>query len=126
MTEVTYDHFDEIDEAQLDVRVQFIKELIEERGPEYRAEVDALLADDALVEDENFQKWMVCNLILEASDKDETNSDFNRMLYVMFVEAGNDLENMLRYYRLNTERDENDRITGFDITVLVDQEEIDG
>jgi len=91
----------DVDETILAKRMIIIRDALEKFSLALRENLDDNLSDEELIENENFKKWIIINLILKASDEDNENNDFNRFLYELFDKSKKNIINMLNFYDLN-------------------------
>jgi hypothetical protein len=107
--------FVDVTDAQLKVRINTIVENLTEMGNKMRESLPEM-EDDELVDDVKFQKWVICNLIVESSLKDEENVAFNKLLYYIYSNCKHNLVELLDYYGVNFERS-NGRISSIQLVV---------
>ena len=107
--------FVDVTDAQLKVRINTIVENLTEMGNKMRESLPEM-EDDELVDDVKFQKWVICNLIVESSLKDEENVAFNKLLYYIYSNCKHNLVELLDYFGVNFERS-NGRISSIQLVV---------
>lgn len=100
-TEIIEEKILDIDETVLAKRMVIVRDALEDFSLALRENLDDNLSDEELIENENFKKWIIINLILKASDEDNENNDFNRFLYELFDKSKKNIINMLNFYDLN-------------------------
>jgi len=100
-TEIIEEKILDIDETVLAKRMVIVRDALEDFSLALRENLDDNLSDEKLIENENFKKWVIINLILKASDEDNENNDFNRFLYEIFDKSNKNIVKMLNFYDLN-------------------------
>lgn len=111
--------FFDIDEDTLMDKVSIIREKLSEEAKKLRFLIPSDEQDDKLLDNENFKKWNIVNLILSASHKDIENTSFNRLIYFMYDHLGEDLDSFISQYDLKIKK-ENGEVDSFDLVILED------
>ena len=108
----------DVNENTLSTRITFLQEQLVKASQTLRSEVDPSLSDQNLTEDNTFKQWVVCNSVYDASIKDVRNEGFNRMLYWMFEEVGNNIPRLLSNYDVSVDLDEKGQLKGIQLIVV--------
>ena len=83
-----------------------------------RSEIDPALNDQNLTEDNTFKQWVICNSVYDASMKDVQNDGFNRMLYWMFEESGNNIPRLLSNYDVKVDLNNKGELEAIQLVVI--------
>ena len=93
----------EVDEDKLVYRVDYIKEKLLQMSTALREKIPSDLTDQDLTEDNVFKQWVIINSIYDASNSDESNDNFNRMLYYLFDKSKGNIARLVNNYDINIE-----------------------
>ena len=93
----------EVDEDKLVYRVSYIKEKLLQMSTALRGKIPPDLTDQDLTEDNAFKQWVIVNSIYDASNSDESNDNFNRMLYYLFDKSKGNIARPVNNYDINIE-----------------------
>ena len=93
----------EVDEDKLVYRVGYIKEKLLQMSTALREKIPPDLTDQDLTEDNAFKQWVIVNSIYDASNRDEGNDSFNRMLYYLFDKSKGNIARLVNKYDINIE-----------------------
>ena len=113
----------EINENTLSIRIGFLQEQLTKASTVLRAEIDPSIADQDLTEDNTFKQWVVCNSVYDASIKDVHNEGFNRMLYWMFEEVGNNVPKLLSNYDVKVDLNAKGQLENIQLIVIETESE---
>ena len=91
----------EVDEDKLVYRVGYIKERLLQMSTALRGKIPPDLTDQDLTEDNAFKQWVIVNSIYDASNSDESNDNFNRMLYYLFDKSKGNIARLVNNYDIN-------------------------
>lgn len=108
----------DVNESTLSNRVNFLQEQLVKASKVLRADIDPTLADQNLTENNTFKQWVVCNSVYDASIKDVSNEGFNRMLYWMFEEVGNNIPKLLSNYDVRVDINEKGDLENIQLIVV--------
>jgi len=108
----------DVNESTLSNRVNFLQEQLVKASKVLRAHIDPTLADQNLTENNTFKQWVVCNSVYDASIKDVSNEGFNRMLYWMFEEVGNNIPKLLSNYDVRVDLNEKGDLENIQLIVV--------
>jgi hypothetical protein len=111
--------FFDIDEDTLMDKVSIIREKLSEEAKRLRFLIPSDEQDDKLLDNENFKKWNIVNLVLSASHKDTENTSFNRLIYFMYDHLGEDLGDFISQYDLKVKEEEGE-VNSFELVILED------
>ena len=90
-----------VDEERLKYRVEYIKENLVQLSKKLREIIPKDLTDEDLTQDNTFKQWVIVNSIYDASMKDESHDDFNRMLYFLFDKAKGNIARLVNNYDID-------------------------
>ena len=108
----------DVNESTLSNRVNFLQEQLVKASKVLRADIDPTMADQNLTENNTFKQWVVCNSVYDASIKDVSNEGFNRMLYWMFEEVGNNIPKLLSNYDVRVDINEKGDLENIQLIVV--------
>ena len=108
----------DVNESTLSNRVNFLQEQLVKASKVLRADIDPTLADQNLTENNTFKQWVVCNSVYDASIKVVSNEGFNRMLYWMFEEVGNNIPKLLSNYDVRVDLNEKGDLENIQLIVV--------
>ena len=100
MSEVTEELL-EVDEEKLKYRVEYIKENLLQMSTKLRGEIPENLTDQDLTEDNVFRNWIIINSIYDATNRDEADQGFNRMLYFLFDKCKGNIARLVNNYDID-------------------------
>ena len=113
----------DVNENTLSTRITFLQEQLVKASQALRSEVDPSLSDQNLTEDNTFKQWVVCNSVYDASIKDVHNEGFNRMLYWMFEEVGNNVPKLLSNYDVKVDLNAKGQLENIQLIVIETESE---
>ena len=108
----------EVDEDKLVYRVGYIKEKLLQMSTALRENIPSDLTDQDLTEDNAFKQWVIVNSIYDASNRDETNDSFNRMLYYLFDKSKGNIARLVNSYDINIELNDVGQLEDMQLVVL--------
>lgn len=108
----------DVNDNQLDVRIEVLKKRLLEASKSLRAQVDPNLSDQDLTTDGVFKQWVICNTVLDACINDKDNSDFNRMLMFLFENSKGNIARVLSNYDLNIKINDQGALEDINLVVL--------
>ena len=108
----------EVDEDKLVYRVSYIKEKLLQMSTALRGKIPPDLTDQDLTEDNAFKQWVIVNSIYDASNSDESNDNFNRMLYYLFDKSKGNIARLVNNYDINIELNDAGQLEDMQLVVL--------
>ena len=108
----------EVDEDKLVYRVSYIKEKLLQMSTALRGKIPPDLTDQDLTEDNAFKQWVIVNSIYDASNSDESNDNFNRMLYYLFDKSKGNIARLVNNYDINIELNDVGQLEEMQLVVL--------
>ena len=108
----------EVDEDKLVYRVDYIKEKLLQMSTALREKIPSDLTDQDLTEDNAFKQWVIVNSIYDASNSDESNDNFNRMLYYLFDKSKGNIARLVNNYDINIELNDAGQLEDMKLVVL--------
>ena len=108
----------EVDEDKLVYRVSYIKEKLLQMSTALRGKIPPDLTDQDLTEDNAFKQWVIVNSIYDASNSDESNDNFNRMLYYLFDKSKGNIARLVNNYDINIELNNSGQLEDMQLVVL--------
>ena len=108
----------EVDEDKLVYRVGYIKEKLLQMSTALRGKIPPDLTDQDLTEDNAFKQWVIVNSIYDASNSDESNDNFNRMLYYLFDKSKGNIARLVNNYDINIELNDVGQLEEMQLVVL--------
>ena len=108
----------EVDEDKLVYRVGYIKEKLLQMSTALRGKIPPDLTDQDLTEDNAFKQWVIVNSIYDASNSDESNDSFNRMLYYLFDKSKGNIARLVNNYDINIELNDAGQLEDMQLVVL--------
>ena len=108
----------EVDEGKLVYRVGYIKEKLLQMSTALRGKIPPDLTDQDLTEDNAFKQWVIVNSIYDASNSDESNDNFNRMLYYLFDKSKGNIARLVNNYDINIELNDAGQLEDMQLVVL--------
>ena len=108
----------EVDEDKLVYRVSYIKEKLLQMSTALRGKIPPDLTDQDLTEDNAFKQWVIVNSIYDASNSDESNDNFNRMLYYLFDKSKGNIARLVNNYDINIELNDSGQLEDMQLVVL--------
>ena len=108
----------EVDEDKLVYRVGYIKEKLLQMSTALRGKIPPDLTDQDLTEDNAFKQWVIVNSIYDASNSDESNDNFNRMLYYLFDKSKGNIARLVNNYDINIELNDAGQLEDMQLVVL--------
>ena len=108
----------EVDEDKLVYRVGYIKEKLLQMSTALRGKIPPDLTDQDLTEDNAFKQWVIVNSIYDASNSDESNDSFNRMLYYLFDKSKGNIARLVNNYDINIELNDSGQLEDMQLVVL--------
>ena len=108
----------EVDEDKLVYRVGYIKERLLQMSTALRGKIPPDLTDQDLTEDNAFKQWVIVNSIYDASNRDESNDSFNRMLYYLFDKSKGNIARLVNNYDINIELNDAGQLEDMQLVVL--------
>ena len=108
----------EVDEDKLVYRVGYIKEKLLQMSTALRGQIPPDLTDQDLTEDNAFKQWIIVNSIYDASNRDESNDSFNRMLYYLFDKSKGNIARLVNNYDINIELNNAGQLEDMQLVVL--------
>jgi len=108
----------EVDEDKLVYRVGYIKERLLQMSTALRGKIPPDLTDQDLTEDNAFKQWVIVNSIYDASNSDESNDSFNRMLYYLFDKSKGNIARLVNNYDINIELNDAGQLEDMQLVVL--------
>ena len=108
----------EVDEDKLVYRVGYIKEKLLQMSTALRGKIPPDLTDQDLTEDNAFKQWIIINSIYDASNRDESNDSFNRMLYYLFDKSKGNIARLVNNYDINIELNDAGQLEDMQLVVL--------
>ena len=91
----------EVDEEKLRYRVEYIRENLLTMSKKLREQIPEGLTDADLTDNDTFRNWVIVNSIYDASNKDEADEGFNRMLYFLFDKSKGNIARLVNNYDIN-------------------------
>ena len=122
MLDIEEEKFIDIDRGILNVRIDNVKEQLISLSTNIRKNVPTDMPEEELLKNDLFKRWMIANLILDSSNKDEENESFNLLLYYMFEQC-NTIYDLVAQYDLEISRNE-DGSYNFGLIVIEPEEEV--
>ena len=108
----------EVDEDKLVYRVGYIKERLLQMSTALRGKIPPDLTDQDLTENNAFKQWVIVNSIYDASNSDESNDNFNRMLYYLFDKSKGNIARLVNNYDINIELNDVGQLEEMQLVVL--------
>ena len=108
----------EVDEDKLVYRVSYIKEKLLQMSTALRGKIPPDLTDQDLTEDNDFKNWVIVNSIYDASNRDESNDSFNRMLYYLFDKSKGNIARLVNNYDINIKLNDAGQLEDMQLVVL--------
>ena len=108
----------EVDEDKLVYRVGYIKERLLQMSTALSGKIPPDLTDQDLTEDNAFKQWVIVNSIYDASNRDESNDSFNRMLYYLFDKSKGNIARLVNNYDINIELNDSGQLEDMKLVVL--------
>ena len=108
----------EVDEDKLVYRVGYIKEKLLQMSTALRGKIPPDLTDQDLTENNAFKQWVIVNSIYDASNSDESNDNFNRMLYYLFDRSKGNIARLVNNYDINIELNDAGQLEDMQLVVL--------
>jgi|19_taG_2_1085344.scaffolds.fasta_scaffold00076_33 hypothetical protein len=113
----------EVDEDVLKNRLIAIASQITSEIAALRKEVPTLLANEDLVQNKAFRRWMVANLVIQHLEEQGLTSTLGRMMYYMYEECEGNMAKLLDQYDI--ESDLSNSVPKFNLVVVEYGEEND-
>jgi len=101
-----------ITDEELESRLVIIRKQLEDLSAASRKFVPNDLPEYELVENKTFKSWIICNEILQASER---NPDFARLLYYLYDKSEQDINRVLSFYDIEFKKDEKNQIVGVEL-----------
>ena len=108
----------EVDEDKLVYRVGYIKEKLLQMSTALRGQIPPDLADKDLTEDNAFRQWIIVNSIYDASNEDENNDGFNRLLYYLFDKSKGNVARLVNDYDINIKVNDAGQLEDMELVIL--------
>ena len=108
----------EVDEDKLVYRVGYIKERLLQMSTALRGKIPPDLTDQDLTEDNAFKQWVIVNSIYDAANRDESNDNFNRMLYYLFDKSKGNIARLVNNYDINIELNDAGQLKDMQLVIL--------
>ena len=108
----------EVDEDKLVYRVGYIKEKLLQMSTALRGKIPPDLTDQDLTEDTAIKQWIIVNSIYDASNSDESNDSFNRMLYYLFDKSKGNIARLVNNYDINIELNDAGQLKDMQLVIL--------
>ena len=108
----------EVDEDKLVYRVGYIKEKLLQMSTALRGKIPPDLTDQDLTENNAFKQWVIVNSIYDASNSDESNDSFNRMLYYLFDRSKGNIARLVNNYDINIELNDAGQLKDMQLVIL--------
>ena len=108
----------EVDEEKLVYRIEYIKQKLLQISTALRGKIPPDLTDQDLTEDNVFKQWVIVNSIYDASNRDESNDSFNRMLYYLFDKSKGNIARLVNNYDINIELNDAGQLEDMQLVVL--------
>ena len=108
----------DIEESKLGNRIKFLQDRLLEASKALRSKIPEGIRDSDLTKDDFFKQWVICNTVYDSSLKDINNEGFNRMLYYMFEEVGENVPRLLNQYDIRVEMNSAGQLENIELIVL--------
>ena len=108
----------DIEEAKLGNRIKFLQDRLLEASKALRSKIPEGIRDSDLTKDDFFKQWVICNTVYDSSLKDINNEGFNRMLYYMFEEVGENVPRLLNQYDIRVDMNSAGQLENIELIVL--------
>ena len=108
----------EVDEDKLVYRVGYIKEKLLQMSTALRGQIPPDLTDQDSTEDNAFKQWIIVNSIYDASNQDESNDGFNRLLYYLFDKSRGNVARLVNNYDINIELNNAGQLEDMQLVIL--------
>lgn len=102
----------DVTDKELESRLKIIRKQLEGLSEASRKFVPNDLPEHELVENKTFKSWIICNEILQASER---NSDFARLLYFLYDKSEQDINRVLSFYDIEFKKNEKNEIVGVEL-----------
>ena len=108
----------DIEESKLGNRIKFLLDRLLEASKALRSKIPEGIRDSDLTKDDFFKQWVICNTVYDSSLKDINNEGFNRMLYYMFEEVGENVPRLLNQYDIRVDMNSAGQLENIELIVL--------
>lgn len=108
----------DIEESKLGNRIKFLQDRLLEASKALRSKIPEGIRDSDLTKDDFFKQWVICNTVYDSSLKDINNEGFNRMLYYMFEEVGENVPRLLNQYDIRVDMNSAGQLENIELIVL--------
>ena len=108
----------DIEESKLGNRIKFLQDRLLEASKALRSKIPEGIRDSDLTKDDCFKQWVICNTVYDSSLKDINNEGFNRMLYYMFEEVGENVPRLLNQYDIRVDMNSAGQLENIELIVL--------
>ena len=108
----------DIEESKLGNRIKFLQDRLLEASKALRTKIPEGIRDSDLTKDDFFKQWVICNTVYDSSLKDINNEGFNRMLYYMFEEVGENVPRLLNQYDIRVDMNSAGQLENIELIVL--------
>ena len=108
----------DIEESKLGNRIKFLQDPLLEASKALRSKIPEGIRDSDLTKDDFFKQWVICNTVYDSSLKDINNEGFNRMLYYMFEEVGENVPRLLNQYDIRVDMNSAGQLENIELIVL--------
>jgi len=102
----------DVTDEELESRLTIIKKQLEGLSEASRKFIPNDLPEHELVENKTFKSWIICNEILQASER---NPDFARLLYFLYDKSEQDINRVLSFYDIEFKKNEKNEIVGVEL-----------
>ena len=95
----------DIEDSILENRIDIIRNILIKTSDIFRKNIKSE-SDEDLINNDNFKIWMINNLIIDQSLK-EDNEEFNRLMYYMFEKSNKNVVKFLSNYDMKIDKVDN-------------------